>query len=56
MSELLGNLVQAFDKKHKAIALCIDLRKAFDSIQHNVLLSKLELHGKFSCGFFIPTK
>ena len=30
---------------HKAIAVFIDLRKAFASIQHNILLSKLELYG-----------
>ena len=30
---------------HKAIAVFVDLRKAFDSVQHNIFLSKLELYG-----------
>ena len=45
LGELVGKLVEIFDKKHKAIAVFIDLRKAFDSVQHNILLSLLELHG-----------
>ena len=44
LSELVGNLVEAFDKKNKAIAVFIDLWKAYDSEQHNILLSKLELY------------
>ena len=45
LSELISNLVEAFDKKHKAIAVFIDPRKALDSVQDNTLLSKLELYG-----------
>ena len=44
LSELVGNLVEAFHKKHKATAVLIDLRKAFDIAQHNILLSKLKLY------------
>ena len=45
VSELLGKLVETFVKKPKAIAVFIELRKAFDSysIQHNILLSKLRV-------------
>ena len=44
LSELVGNLVKILDKKHKAIQVYIDLRKAFDSVDHNILLSELELY------------
>ena len=36
LGELVGNLVEILDKKHKAIAVFIDLWKAFDSVQHNI--------------------
>ena len=44
-SEFIRNLVEAFDKKHKAIVVFNDLSKAFESLQHNIFLSKLELYG-----------
>ena len=37
LGKLVGNFIEIFDKKHKAIAVFIDL--AFDSVQHNILLS-----------------
>ena len=43
--ELVGNLFEIFNKKHKTIAVFIDLRKAFDSVQHYILLSIVELYG-----------
>ena len=33
------------DKKHKARTIFIDLRNAYDSVEHNILVSKLELYG-----------
>ena len=44
-SELVGILVEIFDKKHKTFIVFIDLRKAFDSVEHNILLSNLEVYG-----------
>ena len=45
LGELLGDLVEIFDKKHKSIAVFIDQRKAFDSGECNILLSRLGLYG-----------
>ena len=45
LGELVWNSVEIFDKKHKAIKVIIVLRNACDGVQHNILLSKLDLHG-----------
>ena len=54
LSELEEDLVEIFD------SLFIDLKKTFHSIEHKILLSKLELHGierqKIHVVFFISTK
>ena len=40
--ELTGKLIQAKESKLKSAALFLDLSKAFDTLNHEVLLSKLE--------------
>ena len=46
LGEFVENVAEILDlKNNKAIAVFIDLRKAFDSVEHNILLPKLELYG-----------
>ena len=40
--ELRGELIQAKENKLKSAALFLDLSKAFNTLNHEVLLSKLE--------------
>ena len=43
--ELMENVTNALDKKQSVIGIFIDLKKTFDTINHNLLLSKLEYYG-----------
>ena len=43
--ELVEKLTNAIDKRHYAIGVFIDLKKAFDTINHTILLKKLEFYG-----------
>ena len=43
--ELIGKVIQAKDKDMHAAALFLDLSKAFDTLNHEVLLKKLERYG-----------
>ena len=38
----IDNVVKTLDKKEIVISLCLDLSKAFDSLDHSILLCKLE--------------
>ena len=45
VSELLANIIKGNNKNEHTIALFLDLSKAFDTLDHDILLSKLELYG-----------
>ena len=43
--ELVGNIVKSQELKHYTIGLFLDLSEAFDTLDHNILLQKLERYG-----------
>ena len=45
MVNLMEYLYEALDRREYAISIFIDYKKAFDSIDHNILLLKLEAYG-----------
>ena len=45
ISEVVELITDALESKKYSVALFIDLKKAFDTLDHNVLLDKLEYYG-----------
>ena len=43
--ELIDRLKQNIDEGHASLCVFIDLSKAFDTIDHNILLKKLKFYG-----------
>ena len=43
--ELIDTLLQTLDKKEIPISICLDLSKAFDTIDHHILYIKLRHYG-----------
>jgi hypothetical protein len=43
--ELCASLIQTLDKKQCATAIFLDLKKAFDSVQHEILLDVIQKYG-----------
>ena len=42
---LIEELCDAFDKKQYTIGVFVDLSKAFDTVDHNILLTKIKYYG-----------
>ena len=45
ISELVGQVVKGHDRKEHTAAIFLDLSKAFDTLDHSLLLKILELYG-----------
>ena len=43
--DLVENICESIDKKKYVMGIFIDLKKAFDTIDHNILLRKLYHYG-----------
>ena len=43
--ELVDRVMEAFEKKHTPLAVYMDLSKAFDTLDHKILLHKLKYYG-----------
>ena len=49
--KLLVNFKEALDKGNSVTAIFMDLSKAFDILNHDLLLTKLEAYGLFAISF-----
>ena len=45
MSDLVGELVKNIQDKKYMVTLFLDLSKAFDTLEHNVIFNKMEKYG-----------
>ena len=43
--KLVGQLYKSFEKDHHTLGVFIDLSKAFDIVDHTILIGKREMYG-----------
>jgi len=43
--DVTDNILQHLDNHNCGVGICIDLKKAFDTVNHNVLLKNLNIYG-----------
>ena len=48
--KITDTIKEAIDNKMFACGVFIDLQKAFDTVNHKILLKKLEYYGILGCG------
>ena len=45
VNALIENIVQTYEKKEQGICIFLDFAKAFDTVNHQILIDKLQYHG-----------